>query len=55
MFNVKCLLLAGYFYLFGPFSVNTKDGCVGKSQKIARNSPSDKFSVTFHPNSDAQV
>ncbi len=31
-FSSTQLLLTGYFLFFGPFSVNTRDGCVWKSQ-----------------------
>ncbi len=33
-FSTK-LPLTGYFLFFGPFSVNPRDGCVWKSQKIS--------------------
>ncbi len=34
-FSSTQLLLTGYFLFFGPFSVNPRDGCVWKSQKIS--------------------
>ncbi len=34
-FSSTQLPLTGYFLFFGPFSVNTRDGCVLKSQQIS--------------------
>ncbi len=49
------LPLTGYFLFFGPFSVNTRDGCVWKSQQISsfwntRTSPS---ALTTIPRSES--
>lgn len=49
------LLLTGYFLFFGPFSVNPRDGCVGKSQRISSFWITHQQPATFIPRSHSDA